>query len=349
MTMPEPHRPVRIVTVATMAALPVLLASTGVGAHAVADTAAHSRHEKSQLAFSRYFPDGSGATVLVNADGSDKHAISAQAGLPRWSPDGGRIVITPCTDPARVPASCPEIISRTGRVLKRLPIPRRFRRAEVTFWQPAAWSPDGRRLAGSADSTDTRLNGVYTVRARDGRGLRRVTANPRGVDIPGAFSPDGRRIAFTRGDDRTGTGVGVFVVNTDGTGLKRVSPPGMEVNDDPGLVDWSPDGRRIAFAGHPSPDRRFTLFTVRPDGTHLRRVPIPLPCAGLFEDPHGRSCDEPAWAPSSRTLAFIVFNPNTLDAAIYTVGVDGRHLHRLTSGAFFDETPDWRPTAQGRP
>jgi Tol biopolymer transport system component len=326
----------------------IMMPSSGAATHKPSDSTTptvQTQDTDDQLVFSRYGDDGSTATLTVHADGSHELTIRDQTGDPNWSPDGRKIVITPCTDPELGP-SCPEIIDPNGRLLQQLPIPLRFRQANPTFWQPAIWSPDGRRLAGSADSSDTSLNGIYTVRSSDGRGLTRVTSNPDGSDIPGAYSRNGTQIVFTRGNDESGTGIGVFVVHLDGSGLKQISPPGMEVADDPGLVDWSPDGRLIAFAGRPTPDNRFTLFTVRPNGTHLRRIPIPLPCGASFDDPHGVGCGTPAWSPDSRRLAFDVFDPNTDHQSIYLINANGTHLSQLTSGDFFDESPDWRPNTE---
>lgn len=78
---------------------------------------------------------------------------------------------------------------------------------------------------------------MYTIRAADGRGLRRLTFNPyppRGDfgagDIPGDFSPDGTRFVFMRAKpcagpvpDRNQTGA-LFVENTNGTDLRQLTP-----------------------------------------------------------------------------------------------------------------------------
>lgn len=177
-----------------------------------------------------------------------------------------------------------------------------------------AWSPSGTRLLCQASRFrgDPSLNGVYTIRAADGGGLRRLTANPYppsgnfgGGDIPGESSPDGRRFVFMRakpGPEPTpdiGQSGALFVENVDGSGLRQITPYGLANSHDNGLAHWSPDGHTILFAGENG-----SLLTIRPDGTGLRKIPSrpALPRARQAGLPTASaSCSPPPPAPARRT------------------------------------------------
>jgi Tol biopolymer transport system component len=69
----------------------------------------------------------------------------------------------------------------------------------------------------------------------------------------------------------------VLVVNPDGTGLQRVTPSGLYAFD----ASWSPDGSTLVFTNvemlvnsdHTSVTGMLdNIYTVRPDGSDLRRL-----------------------------------------------------------------------------
>lgn len=64
-------------------------------------------------------------------------------------------------------------------------------------------------------------------------------------------------------------------------------------------VDWSPDGRRIAFSGEAS--GAAGLFSIAPDGSDLRRMTTAAPRA--------MADHQPAWSPDGRRLAFVRQDP----------------------------------------
>jgi TolB protein len=98
-----------------------------------------------------------------------------------------------------------------------------------------------------------------------------------------AWSPDGRQIVVEYGGGR----LWIFDVRT-GELVQRLT-------DDASEPVWSPDGRLIAFqAGSPGPGGS-ALFTVRPDGTHLRQ--LTRPSAAQFDT-------EADWSPDGRWLLF---------------------------------------------
>jgi Tol biopolymer transport system component len=154
-----------------------LFATVGASpAHAKPWSPGHARHgsPNGQIAFERYgqIPDES-VIAVVHPDGSGLRTVSPLTpfGRPHWSPDGTRIASTPGGD-APVEASIFNV--DTGRVTT-LPNPYGLNMGCTV------WSPDGARLACASSHTDGSPGsaGIYTVRASDGRGIRRVTSIPR--------------------------------------------------------------------------------------------------------------------------------------------------------------------------
>src|SRR4051812_26902926 len=118
---------------------------------------------------------------------------------------------------------------------------------------------------------------------------------------PAEFPAADGKIAFRRYlDDQQTTGA-VFTINPDGTGERQVThPPALALDDQPA---WSPDGKLIAFTRCRA-DRPCGMWTVRPDGTHVRPV---SQCHKAT--PSTRACAD---------VANITFTPNGRQA-IYTL------------------------------
>jgi Tol biopolymer transport system component len=111
-------------------------------------------------------------------------------------------------------------------------------------------------------------------------------------------------IAFTRHD-------GIYVMRADGTGVRPLRR---------GLVasrafelDWSPDGRRLAFGTFPDG----AIWVMGADGTGLTRVVAPGGTWG--------SAYSPTWSPDGRRLAYSVESARE----IWVVDADGSDAHRL--------------------
>src|SRR4029450_6004321 len=121
------------------------------------------------------------------------------------------------------------------------------------------------------------------------------------VSFPADYSPDGARLVFQTFDENDVWHL--FVVRLDGSGLQQITPPDFGVN--PGIgVSWSPDGTKILFSGgFVDSGHRGGLWTVRPNGTGMQRVPIPG-CGGLASDPTSLGCLRPAWAPDGTKIIF---------------------------------------------
>jgi Tol biopolymer transport system component len=282
------------------------------------------------IAFTRTnFSTGHDTTYIVNPDGSHLQALlpSIDTGAPHWSPDGSKLALfgedTPCP-----PCSASTIILNpdTGayRVIPPPTLP-------DTAFGCSLWSPDASHFAcGGESDANPSVNGIYTIRTKDGGGLTRITNAGGGAltDIPIDYSPDGKQLVFGRvssADHSCITGSGLFVVNVDGSGLHRITPNGF--CDDDG--SWSPDGSEIAFAaGGP-----FTrIFVVHPDGTGLMQIPVPVTGVSGLADV--------GWSPDGSKLVFSLGSSLGLNG-IFTANANGSGLQQLTNSTVFDHSADW--------
>jgi Tol biopolymer transport system component len=172
------------------------------------------------------------------------------------------------------------------------------------------------------------------TRAEQGAGLiayeRRVAGGPVEIWLMNSDGTDQRRL--TRGCcvDWSPDGRRIAFAGDDGTYVIRVDGSERTRLGERTLhrPDWSPDGARIAFTGEVG------LFVVRADGGAPQKV-----ASG--------SIDSPRWSPDSRRLAFerYLTENGRRGSDIFVVGTDASPLRRLT----FDlghSSPTW--SADGR-
>jgi Tol biopolymer transport system component len=133
-----------------------------------------------------------------------------------------------------------------------------------------------------------------------------VTASPAAATTPGRNG----LIAFT---SSTASGAQLFTVRQDGTHLRQIT----HVAGDAVHVDWSPDGRRIAFTV--GTDTASRIAVARGDGSGLLFLPQP---AGVFDD-------EPSFTPDGKRIFFERFTVATNDDAIWSMRSDGRDQRRV--------------------
>jgi len=100
---------------------------------------------------------------------------------------------------------------------------------------------------------------------------------------------------------------------------------------------WSPDGKNIAFVRRS--DTRWNLAITDVESSYL------LPLTDSIPGLHGM--DGPIdWSPDGSTLLFHA-DTQPFEANIYTVDVRSRNVTAVTKGAWFDESPSWRPDGSG--
>jgi len=141
-----------------------------------------------------------------------------------------------------------------------------------------------------------------------------VVAGTASASYPGATNG---RLAFGSTIDGN---TDVYTVLPNGEGLRRLT-------DDPAFdacPAYSADGRSIVWCGPGA------LWVMKQNGTKKRRL---TDFAGTFPD----------LSPDGTTVAFTGAPPGSTNVDIWTVGIDGTGLARLTTAAGQDQFPAWSP------
>jgi WD40 repeat protein len=197
----------------------------------------------------------------MRRDGSDVRTLRECSTPVSWAPDSLRLACTTYSEGIAV--------ADTARgMLKQL----------SPSGDNPRWSPDGRSIA----YTDG------TLRIADVATGRLLRLGRRVVYVQPSWSPDSRRIAYAA---RVGDGDGLFTIGADGSGERLVV---KNVEGSHG-IEWSPLGSRIAFSRYSRRPLVESVYTVRPDGTGLRRV---------SRSAGGESSRQPSWSRDGTLLLY---------------------------------------------
>jgi Tol biopolymer transport system component len=163
-----------------------------------------------QLAFSSS-REGMPQVYVMDADGSHQRRLTSlvtAALAPRWSPDGALIAFTSGPDGNRDLY----LMAATGGTVQRL-----TKGAHLTR-DPAAWSPDGSRIA--VQIADLKDYNVGIVRLGNEPRAPLLIASSAAYDGSFTWSPDGKQLAFI--SDRDGFDA-VYVAGVDAARAVRLT------------------------------------------------------------------------------------------------------------------------------
>jgi tol-pal system beta propeller repeat protein TolB len=215
-----------------------------------------------QIAYIVVAGNSNGALAVMDANGANKHVISAQqhqALAPAWSPDASKIVYTQYNGDTQLfvrnaDGTSPVMITGTHFD------PVTGQNLDGSNDQ-ADWSPDGTKIA-FASNRDGDWD-IYTVTVATGA-ITQLTNSP-GYDSEPTWSPGGGRIAFTSA--RTGQ-ADVWVMRSNGSGQVNLT---AAVGAD-WRPSWSPDGARIAFMR--GSGSQAGIFKMNTDGTSVKSLGV---------------------------------------------------------------------------
>lgn len=196
-------------------------------------------------------------------------------------------------------------------------------------FQEPSWSANGRRIVyvKGDSSFDARKIGIMRA---NGTNKKRVRFYDGDLSSP-SFSPSGGRIIVTRWHRERHR---VWTLRTDGTDRRRVAPT-LEGHVSGGV--YSPNGKRIAFSYRPVDARYSSIYTIRTDGTGLKK---------LTSDTHRDQ--SPDWSPDGSRLVFQRTRKDFSQNNIFRMRADGTGVTRLTrySGSGGAHDPAWSPNGR---
>jgi len=168
-------------------------------------------------------------------------------------------------------------------------------------------SPDGRHLA-FAWWQGHGAGQLYLRAAQDLNATPQPISGEAGEVQGLAWSPDGQAVAYIASPGGGRCSLWVYRLQDQTRHeLARCAPMFTPT------VDWSPDGRWIAFSAEA--EGAGGLFLIAPDGSGLRRLTTAPPAA--MPD------HQPAWSPDGRHLAFARQDPANGTRDMYEVALDG--------------------------
>ena len=195
---------------------------------------------------------------VMRRDGSGAHALRRdflQQQCPGFSPDGHKISFWRGRDGK---SGGYFVMNADGTGLRRISGGQKF------VWGCLSWFPDSKRVVFTKDYN------LYVASA-DGTHLKRLTDYKIDSLYRPAVSSDGRWLACDGSLPGRHGGNGIIVMRADGTGARRITRSWNEIQNDSGPA-WSPDGKRIVFAGYRPRFRYKGVYVVNRDGSGLRRL-----------------------------------------------------------------------------
>jgi len=174
-------------------------------------------------------------------------------------------------------------------------------------------SPNGQRLVFSWNGGSGADFSLYETVVGSERFLR-LTNVPGAIDFDPVWSPDEREIAFAR----IANGVaGIYIISALGGAERKLLQTVWSSTTSidpftPGRLDWSPDGKLIAYSDNQPDGKPVALFLLSLDSMQTYRLSSP---------PFQTGDVDPKFSPDGQTIAFV--RDTTGGQSIYLVPVSG--------------------------
>jgi TolB protein len=180
------------------------------------------------------------------------------------------------------------------------------------LWAPN-YSADRKKIAFCYGVLDSSGNGPLDVYVMDADGSNVTQITHDGVSCIPRWSPDGSHLVFAHIAD-TGVGV-IYVMRSDGSHRRELTSKYWDSFGG----RYTPDGKHIVFYSE-NGGYVAAVWIMNADGSHQRRLTAPA----LEAFPWDVSSD-------GRRIALFSHVNTPYPDSLYTVGVDGSGLHRLTN------------------
>jgi TolB protein len=314
-------------------------------------------------------PNNAGLRILY----PDRRVVTIVPGAirhPSWSADGKQVVYERILQPAGTEHLIPTV-SRDSEF-------------ELLLSEPfPSFSPDGKNLLYSqygGNGTNVGDTTIQTMNA-DGSGKHPIFHKDGASAFDAVWSPAGDMIAFCVGKYFRAAGLPsaqIALMKPDGSGYREIAEEG--VNN--GFPSWSPDAQRLVYKrgkqlvilsiadGKIAPltdgahydnfpqwspkgdvimfttdrDNDFELYTIRPDGTGLRRI-----TNSPGNDAHSVWSNDGEWVVFSSGRKGFKDEMALYDGVpqpygeIFAMHADGSDVRQLTDNKWEDASPGWMP------
>ena len=182
----------------------------------------------------------------------------------------------------------------------------------------AAFSPDGNQVAFVWAGEKGGYAHIYVSQIGATDSPRQITTGGEGTfEFAPVWSPDGRYLAFFRFNEEE-KDLAIYVTAALGGSERRLYKVNSYRKVD--ALDWSMDGKFLAFSDSPSPSEASHIFLLSLDTLEVHRVTSPP--AGTLGD------TTPAFSPDGKSLAFV---RDTLDVReIYLLSLTGGSPQQIT-------------------